>query len=264
MLQHQRIFELSQLASLPDEHKDDRIVDWSLARESDIVVFLTERSSDIFAVALSDSGVDHSHVTPSREIAGNAEGEISIRSLKWYEDLDLRPVCLSFSPGEDYAVVATRDGSLFIVPVQLLVQNHAPGSGKGKITPMTLFRLLFVSEIPKLPAGFYLYLVPAPGDTCNQGTWGTSAITRLHSEKRPRNVNEPRRRMPSSVLWYTTRDSSRSFAIIGTRLGHLYAVDLVTGREIGCVNAAPSAIVRLEILSDSALDSTYLLIRYVI
>ena len=137
MLQHQRIFELSQLASLPDEHKDDRIVDWSLARESDIVVFLTDRSSDIFAVALSDSGVDHSHVTPSREIAGNAEGEISIRSLKWYEDLDLRPVCLSFSPGEDYAVVATRDGSLFIVPVQLLVQNHAPGSGKGKITPMS-------------------------------------------------------------------------------------------------------------------------------
>ena len=67
--------------------------------------------------------------------------------------------------------------------------------------------------------------------------------------------------MPSSVLWYTTRDSSRSFAIIGTRLGHLYAVDLVTGREIGSVNAAPSAIVRLEILSDSALDSTYLLIR---
>ena len=66
------------------------------------------------------------------------------------------------------------------------------------------------------------------------------------------------------MLWYTTRDLSRSFAIIGTRLGHLYAVDLVTGREIGCVSAAPTAIVRLEILSDSALDSTYLLIRYVI
>ena len=69
--------------------------------------------------------------------------------------------------------------------------------------------------------------------------------------------------MPSSVLWYTTRDSSsRSLAIIGTKSGHLSAVDLVTGREIGCVSAAPSPIVRLETLSDSALDSTYLLMRY--
>ena len=69
--------------------------------------------------------------------------------------------------------------------------------------------------------------------------------------------------MPSSVLWHTTRDSSKSFAVVGTKLGQLYAVDLVSGREIGCVNATPSAIVRLEILSDSALDSIYLLIRSV-
>ena len=66
------------------------------------------------------------------------------------------------------------------------------------------------------------------------------------------------------MLWYTTRDSSKSFAIVGTKCGRLYAVDLLNGREIGCVSAAPSAIVRLEILSDSALDSTYLLIRHVI
>ena len=127
MLQHQRIFELSQLASLPEEqHKGDRIVDWSLARESDILVFLTERSSDIFAVALSESAEDSKKVHSS-------EGETSFRSLKWYEDIDLRPVCVSFSPDEDYAVVATVDGSLFIVPVQLLVQNDAPARGKGKI-----------------------------------------------------------------------------------------------------------------------------------
>ena len=140
MLQHQRIFELSQLASLPDEHEDDCIVDWSLARESDLIVFLTERSSDIFSIALNDGGHgDPSHALPPKEIEENAEGEASIRSLKWYEDLDLRPVCLSFSPGEDYAVIATFDGSLFVVPVQLLVQNHAPGCAKGKIMPITLF-----------------------------------------------------------------------------------------------------------------------------
>ena len=144
MLQHQRIFELSQLASLPDdEHKDgDRIVDWSLATESDIVIFLTERSCDIFAVALNDSGDDHGYHDPSRDpsrdpLREETEGDTSIRSLKWYEDPDLRPVCLSFSPGEDYAVVATHDGSLFVVPVQLLVQNYAPGCGKGKIMSMT-------------------------------------------------------------------------------------------------------------------------------
>ena len=91
-----------------------------------------------------------------------------------------------------------------------------------------------------------------------------SSITRLPSEKRPRNANESKRRVPSSVLWYTTRDSSKSFAIVGTKDGLLYAVELVTGREIGCVNAAPTSIVRLEILSDSALDSAYLLIRCVI
>ena len=90
-------------------------------------------------------------------------------------------------------------------------------------------------------------------------------MTRVPLEKRPpsRNLEERRRRAPSSVLWYTTnRDSSsRSLAVIGTKSGHLSAVDLVTGREIGCVSAATTPIVRLETLSDSALDSTYLLIR---
>ena len=128
MLQHQRIFELSQLASLADGHKEDRILDWSLARESDIVVFLTERSSDVFAVSLNDS-----HVQPTGGDVGNEEGELSIRSLKWYEDPDLRPVCLSFSPDEECAVGATVSGSLFIVPVQLLVPNHqSPWIDKGK------------------------------------------------------------------------------------------------------------------------------------
>ena len=133
MLQHQRIFELSQLASLADGHKEDRILDWSLARESDIVVFLTERSSDVFAVSLNDSKDDRRHVQPSGRDAEIEEGDLSIRSLKWYEDPDLRPICLSFSPDEEYAVVATVGGSLFIVPVQLLVPNHhTPGSDKGK------------------------------------------------------------------------------------------------------------------------------------
>ena len=134
MLQHQRIFELSQLASLADEREEDRILDWSLARESDIVVFLTERSSDVFAVSLIHSGDDRRHAQPSGGVdAGDEEGELSIRSLKWYGDPDLRPVCLSFSPDEDYAVVATVGGSLFIVPMQLLVPNHqSPWIDKGK------------------------------------------------------------------------------------------------------------------------------------
>ena len=128
MLQHQRVFELSQLACLPDERKGDRIVDWGLARESDILTFLTERSGDIFTAVLKD-GVRTAGENPG----GSAEEETSIRALKWYDDLDLRPVCVSFSPGEDYVLVAAIGGDLFVVPVQLLVQDDPPRRGKGRI-----------------------------------------------------------------------------------------------------------------------------------
>ena len=125
MLQHQRVFELSQLACLPDgERKGDRIVDWGLARESDTLAFLTERSSDVFAAVLREKGENP---------GSGAEEETSVRALKWFDDLDLRPVCVSFSPGEDYVLVAAVGGDLFVVPVQLLVQDDAPRRGKGEI-----------------------------------------------------------------------------------------------------------------------------------
>ena len=124
MLQHQRVFELSQLACLPDERKGDRIVDWGLARESDTLTFLTERSSDVFTAVLREKGENP---------GSGAEEETSVRALKWYDDLDLRPVCVSFSPGEDYVLVAAVGGDLFVVPVQLLVQEDPPRREKGKI-----------------------------------------------------------------------------------------------------------------------------------
>jgi hypothetical protein len=262
MLQHQRIFELTQLCVINknrgggsrdgengvDADKtdgDDAIVDWAATEGSDAVVFVTQRSTDVCSIAITTP-------TGAEEDAGvGGEVGMSLKALKWFDNEDLRARAIAFSTEEDFVIVAAKKGDLIVVPAVILLPEGARKS-KGA-------RKMFKLQRTENKVHFLLFL----GKDHNSRFWSSSTVTKvttLSSSPQDEHPRQPPPHVPCSVLWWTTQDF-RSLGLVGTKSGHLSCVDLVSGREVICVRVSSSAsLVRLETITDNALDCTYLLL----
>ncbi|TRY75583.1 hypothetical protein TCAL_13348 [Tigriopus californicus] len=144
-----------------------------------------------------------------------------LQGVTWFDNEDLRPQCVALSPGLDFAVVAARLGRILVCPTRALWLEP----------PSNLVK------------------------DANYREWNKGSLTRVTQSA----AVEAQCAQPRCILWWTTQDF-QSVAILGTAQGHLISLDLVTGQVIRETKVCSLPLVQLEVMTDSALDCSYLFV----
>ena len=193
---------------------------------------LLEEQNRVTDFAASKDGLVVVLILDKNRILGADLRTTEFRKLRKF-DAELE--CVSFSPDDDFLIFASgsskADFSLFVAPVSALVNGE-----HHKMPPIS---------------------VPRSNNNNNNGgkCWKSDDLTHFRVK------SECGTSKPSSVLWWTNHDS-RSVAFVGFDDGQISAVDVENGIEFSRFSASSTAtsICRLEVIADSSLDSTYLII----
>eukprot|EP00095_Tigriopus_kingsejongensis_P005381 maker-scaffold1024_size69702-snap-gene-0.11 protein:Tk05381 transcript:maker-scaffold1024_size69702-snap-gene-0.11-mRNA-1 annotation:"PREDICTED: uncharacterized protein LOC103572785" len=223
MLHPQRVFALAQVARCPEAQASPGGLGGRLAPTPQILDY-----------AVSASG-GHILLVWTGEPALLALGRRAIppdtplrpwtaRGLAWFAHDDLHPQCVALSGGQDMAVIVCRSGRIFVCP------THA-----------------FWPDTP-----------PELSRDANHREWSSATLSLITKSAQV----EERCARPKSVLWWTTQDF-QSVAIIGTESGSLITLDLVTGLVIRDIKVWSLPLTQLEVMTDTAMDCSYLFVTSV-
>lgn len=257
MFSQHRVFRLSQLASLRSTLPDlgpnstsewattptstssaapaaEVILDAAVSRGGEVLVAVTgstERPS-LSVLITSSEEVD----PEKRRIRGKKRSR-SWRRVPWLESGDLVPRCVTFSPGNDFVLVVTRGGGLYVIPTPVILDDLLPVASRGERVPFPVFP----NEMADRQSSFFIEsLQIVPDKDPNYREWSPTSYTAI-SRAKPVPGSLPkalRTSNPRTVLWWTTQEF-HSMGLVGTEHGELVCVDLVSGEEASRFKAIP-------------------------
>ena len=119
MLQQQKIFQLGQVLDVGgvDKIRGKEIADYAATKDASAVVFLT-RQGTASSGGSSGPGPEEMFLHSVRLPPGEHH------SLRWFSSNERVPKCLAFNREEDFVMVATEKGEIFIVPTTALVPGQ--------------------------------------------------------------------------------------------------------------------------------------------
>lgn len=178
-----QLFELSQLTSV-------------LSRDDEVSHFTVSKNGRAFLMVSRLGSLFSAHLSPTQDEPNN----LQVHSIPWFEADDLQAQCTAFSPTEDFIVVATKDGSLFVLTTcQILPGWENPTKERDP----------------------------------NYREWASKPMNRIGGNEiqRVSSGQVKVRHSPTYLFWWTTQEF-RSHLMIGTREGILVGVDLSNGSEV--------------------------------
>lgn len=131
MLQQEKIFGLTQLASSVSEIKvredEQRIVDYAVTNQVDLLMLICQ-SGQVVTIGIEDNDLTIPSSPYEPEESVHTE---HVRKLPWFSSDELRPKCVAFSPENDFVLLATENGHLFVMPTTFFSPKFC---AKGKKT----------------------------------------------------------------------------------------------------------------------------------
>ena len=146
--------------------------------------------------------------------------EFKLQRLEWFSHESLRAKHLSFNPLGDYCLVVCENFDLYVICVEKLLSTNI-----------------------------------ILGKTSSGLSWNREVVSLVYRFRPDMEANYG---LPTCVYWWETSDFIQ-MGIIGTDLGHVLLINLVTGSLMSSCMIKGS-VKNMEIMVDAALDSVHLLV----